>query len=207
MDARPVDQLTEAEAVEELTRLADEIAAHDIRYYQQDQPSVSDAEYDALKQRNAALELRFPPTPFRVRVAASAEALSIRHAAEEPADAVIEGTPLAFLRLLTNASTTTIRAGGLDVRGDAEVAEGFRSLFEAARPDLEEELSRFTGDAAAHHAARLAREAADFGRRAGDALARNLSEFLSEESRDVPAILWPSVAASSVSCTPRSVPT
>jgi ubiquinone biosynthesis protein UbiJ len=134
-----------------------------------------------------SLELRFPPTPFRVRVAASAEALSIRHAAEEPADAVIEGTPLAFLRLLTNASTTTIRAGGLDVRGDAEVAEGFRSLFEAARPDLEEELSRFTGDAAAHHAARLAREAADFGRRAGDALARNLSEFLSEESRDVPA--------------------
>ena len=121
-----------------------------------------------------SLELRFPPTPFRLR--------ACRHA-----DAVIEGTPLAFLRLLTNASTTTIRAGGLDVRGDAEVAEGFRSLFEAARPDLEEELSRFTGDAAAHHAARLAREAADFGRRAGDALARNLSEFLSEESRDVPA--------------------
>jgi len=57
---KPVESLTEAEAVEELTRLADEIAAHDIRYYQQDQPSVSDAEYDALKQRNAAVEARFP---------------------------------------------------------------------------------------------------------------------------------------------------
>ncbi|MFN4175756.1 NAD-dependent DNA ligase LigA [Phenylobacterium sp.] len=57
---KPVESLTEAEAVEELTRLADEIAAHDIRYYQQDQPSVSDAEYDALKQRNAAIEARFP---------------------------------------------------------------------------------------------------------------------------------------------------
>jgi ubiquinone biosynthesis protein UbiJ len=134
-----------------------------------------------------SMELWFSPTPLRIRVTAAAESLSLRPAADEPADAVIEGTPLAFLRLATNAATTSIRAGGMDVRGDAEVAEGFRRLFEAARPDLEEELSRFTGDAAAHYAARFAREAADFGRRAGDAFARNVSEYLSEESRDVPA--------------------
>jgi DNA ligase (NAD+) len=57
---KAVDQLTEAEAVEELTALADEISGHDIRYYQHDAPTVSDAEYDALKQRNAAIEARFP---------------------------------------------------------------------------------------------------------------------------------------------------
>ncbi|MFC3069262.1 NAD-dependent DNA ligase LigA [Phenylobacterium soli] len=57
---KPVADLTEAEAVEELTRLADEIAQHDIRYYQQDEPSISDADYDALKQRNAAIEAAFP---------------------------------------------------------------------------------------------------------------------------------------------------
>ena len=34
---------------------------------------------------------------------------------------------------------------------------------------------------------RLAREAVDFGRRAGDTLARNVAEYLTEESRDVPA--------------------
>jgi DNA ligase (NAD+) len=60
MTAKSVDQLTEAEAVVELTKLADEIAAHDIRYYQEDQPSVSDADYDALKQRNTAIEQAFP---------------------------------------------------------------------------------------------------------------------------------------------------
>jgi DNA ligase (NAD+) len=57
---KPVDQLSEAEAVEELTALADEIAAHDIRYYQEDAPSIPDADYDALKQRNAGIEQRFP---------------------------------------------------------------------------------------------------------------------------------------------------
>jgi DNA ligase (NAD+) len=56
----PVDALTGAQAAAELKRLAGEIAAHDKRYYQEDAPTVSDAEYDALRQRNAAIEARFP---------------------------------------------------------------------------------------------------------------------------------------------------
>jgi DNA ligase (NAD+) len=52
--------LAEAEASAELKRLAAEIAAHDRRYYQDDAPTVSDAEYDALRQRNSAIEARFP---------------------------------------------------------------------------------------------------------------------------------------------------
>ena len=55
-----VADLTEAEALDELTRLADEIAAHDIRYHQQDAPTISDADYDALKRRNSEIEARFP---------------------------------------------------------------------------------------------------------------------------------------------------
>jgi len=52
--------LNEAQAAEALTRLADEIAAHDIRYFQDEEPSVSDADYDQLKRRNAQIEARFP---------------------------------------------------------------------------------------------------------------------------------------------------
>jgi len=57
---KPVDQLTESEADEELARLADELAAHDIRYYQDEAPTISDADYDVLKRRNADIEARFP---------------------------------------------------------------------------------------------------------------------------------------------------
>jgi len=56
----PVPDLTEAEAVLELERLADELAGHDLRYHQEDAPTISDAEYDALKRRNEAIEARFP---------------------------------------------------------------------------------------------------------------------------------------------------
>lgn len=57
---KDVEALTEAEAAAELARLAEEIAAHDRRYYQDDKPSISDAEYDALRMRNTAIESRFP---------------------------------------------------------------------------------------------------------------------------------------------------
>jgi DNA ligase (NAD+) len=60
MPDKPAAELTEAQAVEELTRLADEIAAHDIRYHREDAPTISDADYDALKRRNADLEAAFP---------------------------------------------------------------------------------------------------------------------------------------------------
>jgi DNA ligase (NAD+) len=55
-----IAKLTEAQARVELKRLALELERHDKRYYQDDSPSVSDAEYDALRQRFNAIEARFP---------------------------------------------------------------------------------------------------------------------------------------------------
>ena len=57
---RPITALTEAEASAELDRLAAEIAEADRAYHQRDAPEISDADYDALKHRNAAIEARFP---------------------------------------------------------------------------------------------------------------------------------------------------
>ena len=52
--------MTEEEAKAELERIAKEMAKSDIAYYQNDEPYLSDAEYDALKRRNAELEAMFP---------------------------------------------------------------------------------------------------------------------------------------------------
>jgi DNA ligase (NAD+) len=56
----PADQLTERDARTELKELAELIAYHDRLYHEQDHPEISDAEYDALRQRNEAIEGRFP---------------------------------------------------------------------------------------------------------------------------------------------------
>jgi DNA ligase (NAD+) len=63
MDSRaitPVADLTPTDAAEELARLAEEVAGHDIAYHQQDEPTISDGDYDALKRRNLEIEARFP---------------------------------------------------------------------------------------------------------------------------------------------------
>src|SRR5918911_2521141 len=54
------DALNLDEARAEHEALGKEIAEHDRRYYEEDAPTVSDAEYDALRQRYQALEARFP---------------------------------------------------------------------------------------------------------------------------------------------------
>ena len=56
----PPAELTESQAKAELKRLAAEIARNDKRYYQEDAPKITDAAYDALRERNAAIEKRFP---------------------------------------------------------------------------------------------------------------------------------------------------
>ena len=80
-----VDELTAAQAKAEHARLEAEIAAHDRRYYQDDAPSVSDAEYDRLRQRYSIIETRFPQLRTaasltqRVGAAPSARFAKVRH--------------------------------------------------------------------------------------------------------------------------------
>jgi DNA ligase (NAD+) len=56
----PVEALTPQQAEEELARLAEAIRAADEAYYRNDAPDLTDADYDALRQRNLAIEARFP---------------------------------------------------------------------------------------------------------------------------------------------------
>lgn len=57
---RAVNELTFAQASEELARLGDVLARANIEYHQKDAPLLSDAEYDALRMRNRAIEAKFP---------------------------------------------------------------------------------------------------------------------------------------------------
>ena len=81
-----VATLTKAQAKVEHMRLALELEGHDKRYYQDDAPSVSDAEYDALRQRFNAIEKRFPElvtsdSPSqKVGAAPSGRFAKVRHA-------------------------------------------------------------------------------------------------------------------------------
>jgi DNA ligase (NAD+) len=81
-----VATLTRAQAKVELTRLTLELEGHDKRYYQDDAPKITDAEYDALRLRFNAIEARFPEfvtssSPSqKVGAAPSGRFAKVRHA-------------------------------------------------------------------------------------------------------------------------------
>ncbi len=81
----PIESLSEAQARREHARLGQEIAAHDRRYYTEDAPTVSDADYDALRRRYEAIEAAFPEfaTPDsltkKVGAAPSEKFAKVRH--------------------------------------------------------------------------------------------------------------------------------
>jgi len=85
-DKTLVDLLTEKQAKAEHARLTVEVSEHDRRYYQQDRPSVSDAEYDALRKRYTAIEARFPDLrtleslSLKVGAAPTGKFKKVRHA-------------------------------------------------------------------------------------------------------------------------------
>lgn len=102
-----------------------------------------------------------------------------------PADAEFHGTPLNLLALAGPDAEAVIRRGDVRIDGDAEAAQRFRELVRLLRPDIEEEMSRLLGDAAAHRLGRVAAGLLDFGRRAASTGTRNVAEYFAHERADL----------------------
>ena len=103
-------------------------------------------------------------------------------------DAMISGSPLYLARLAGDDPEAVIRAGHVQISGDADIATDFRALLDILRPDWEEELSHFTGDAIAHETGRALHGLADWAGRAQRSFGRSVAEYLTEESRDLVAV-------------------
>ncbi|ODP36694.1 NAD-dependent DNA ligase LigA [Sphingomonas turrisvirgatae] len=73
-----------AQAAAELEKLAAEIARHNRLYHGEDAPEISDADYDALMRRNAAIETAFPDLVSADSPSKSVGAAPAEHLAKVP---------------------------------------------------------------------------------------------------------------------------
>jgi ubiquinone biosynthesis accessory factor UbiJ len=110
-------------------------------------------------------------------------------AAPTAANALISGSVPALLQLFKGAA---IRDGkgaapgrAAQIRGDAQIADRYRELFMLARPDPEEELSRWIGDFPARRVSQFAARALQTARRVRRTAGENIAEYLQEEGRDL----------------------
>jgi ubiquinone biosynthesis accessory factor UbiJ len=120
---------------------------------------------------------------LRVRLCADGERLALE-ASDLPADASLEGPPIALLLLLAETELRP-QPGAVSISGDPEVAQLFQKLLRHARPELEAELARYVGEVAARRVGEFAGAALRFHRQALASLGRNAAEYLVHESRDL----------------------
>ncbi len=102
------------------------------------------------------------------------------------ADAVISGTPVALARVGIGEERGLLFAGEVEIRGDVTLGQRFESVLRELDIDWEEQLSHLVGDAAAHQVGNLVRDALQWGAKSADTFGRDLTEYLQEESRQLP---------------------
>jgi ubiquinone biosynthesis protein UbiJ len=147
----------------------------------------------AVSTKAAALAKRLEGTSLqvevdgitRVRASALGGRLALLAGDDSPADAVISGSAPALMQMLRGGGSSAEMR--LQIRGDAEIANLYRELIASARPDLEEELSRWVGDMPARHLSLLAKSVRTWARRARRTAGENIAEYLQEEGRDLVA--------------------
>lgn len=106
------------------------------------------------------------------------------------ATATLRAPPLDLLRLLrADGGVSGVKRTRAELSGDLEVAERYAKLLKLARPDLEEEVSKWLGDVPAHALGEAVRGAGAWLERVRSALRMNVAEYLQEESRAMPAPL------------------
>jgi ubiquinone biosynthesis protein UbiJ len=121
----------------------------------------------------------------RIRASAHGGRLALLAGDESAADAVISGSLPALLQLFKGGANRESGTPAAQIRGDAEIANRYRELFMLARPDPEEELSRWIGDFPARRVSLFARRALEFSRQVRRTAGENIAEYLQEEGRDL----------------------
>jgi ubiquinone biosynthesis protein UbiJ len=144
------------------------------------------AQAGALAQRLQGTSLQVDIEGItRIRASTDHGRLMLLAGGDGAADATISGSPPALLQLLKGGASRQPGKPAAQIRGDAEIANRYRELFMLARPDPEEELSRWIGDFPARRLSQLAERALQFARHVRRTAGENIAEYLQEEGRDL----------------------
>lgn len=133
----------------------------------------------AVELADSTLELYFLP---------GADGMQILEHYEGQADTRLRGNVFGLTELaLGRDRERALFSGDVVIEGDMELGQRFQELLAGVRIDWEEHLSHLVGDVAAHQVGNLARGARGVGHQAAETLASDLSEYLQEEARLLPA--------------------
>jgi ubiquinone biosynthesis protein UbiJ len=116
------------------------------------------------------------------------DAIQVLDTYPETPDTHISGSLWALgLMGVSSKPMRSVFSGEVKIEGDMSTGRRFQELFDRLDIDLEEKLSRFTGDVIAHQIGNFFRSGAKWTEQSLRTFELNVSEFLQEETRDLPA--------------------
>lgn len=133
------------------------------------------------------MALRVRDTALAVYLVIEDGEVVLSGASDQDPDVIVSGSLISLAKLASPDADAAMQHGDIDISGDITIAQQFQKLLYFGRPDIEEELSTFVGDAAAYRLAEIARGFGAWRREARDTMRQNVGEYLQEESRAVPA--------------------
>ena len=97
----------------------------------------------------------------------------------------IHASPLGLIRLslLPTSKARSLFNDKIKIKGDIELGQKIKSLFDDLEIDWEGHLAQFTGDVIAHQLATNAKQGIEFTRHIEQSMRQNVSEYLHEEAR------------------------
>ncbi len=103
-------------------------------------------------------------------------------------DTIISGSAWALgLMGISAKPMRSIFSGEIKIEGDTNTGKQFQDLFKKLDIDLESLLAQYTGDDLANRISRFFRSGQEWGKDTIETFKLNTSEFLQEETRDLPA--------------------
>ncbi len=132
--------------------------------------------------------VRIQPFDLVFFLCPSTEKIQILESCLDPPDTTLTGSATALgLMALSSTPIRTLFSGQVTLSGDTETGRKFQQLFEQLDIDLEEALSHYTGDIIAHKIGRIVKTGQQWSKETAARFRLNLTEFLQEETRDLPS--------------------
>jgi ubiquinone biosynthesis protein UbiJ len=134
------------------------------------------------------VKIHIDPPRFDIVMCFSEQGIQILENHPAKADVELRGSPVAFgLMSFSGKPTRALFSGEVSMTGDSQVGHHFQQLFESLNIDWQQQLSRIIGTHAAQRVADFFGQGKQWFSETGEAMQEDVSEYLQEESKVLPA--------------------
>ena len=134
------------------------------------------------------IALSLQPFNQRIILSPTTETIVLLEYYDESIDTTLSGSIPAFMAMsLSDTPMNSIFSGEIHIEGDMEVGKSFQQLFAQLDIKLETKVASFIGETLANKLGSFTKSSYDWGQETIKTFKLNSTEFLQEESRDVPA--------------------